>query len=408
MGFKDWIIHLFGGGKTRKVGMDEVMMDSNVQDAIYEVYLRELAFWTCVNKVAGAIVKCEFQTYRNNKEIRENEYYLWNYEPNPNQNAASMIFKLIGNLYRKNEALIVGVGRYIYVADDYKKEVYALKEYKFSNVVIDDYTLSETFTMSDVLFFELNSTDMRKLINGMYDAYSKLLTHAQNAYRRSRGRKGILNISAVAEQNEAFDQEFDDLMTKHFKNFFEKENAVLPLFDGYSYTDISQNVKTYSSESTRDIKALADDIYDFTARAFSFPPSLAKGDVQDTGKAVDELLTFAIDPLVEVLQTEINRKRYGFSGLKSGSYIKINTLAVKHIDIFDIATPIDKLISSGAFTINDILKVLKMQPINESWADQHFITKNYATIQDLLANLEGGGNDEKKQNKLENRAGTGG
>lgn len=408
MGFKDWIIHLFGGGKTRKVGMDEVMMDSNVQDAIYEVYLRELAFWTCVNKVAGAIVKCEFQTYRNNKEIRENEYYLWNYEPNPNQNAASMIFKLIGNLYRKNEALIVGVGRYIYVADDYKKEVYALKEYKFSNVVIDDYTLSETFTMSDVLFFELNSTDMRKLINGMYDAYSKLLTHAQNAYRRSRGRKGILNISAVAEQNEAFDQEFDDLMTKHFKNFFEKENAVLPLFDGYSYTDISQNVKTYSSESTRDIKALADDIYDFTARAFSFPPSLAKGDVQDTGKAVDELLTFAIDPLVEVLQTEINRKRYGFSGLKSGSYIKINTLAVKHIDIFDIATPIDKLISSGAFTINDILKVLKMPPINEPWADQHFITKNYATIQDLLANLEGGGNDEKQQNKLENRAGTGG
>lgn len=408
MGFKDWIIHLFGGGKTRKVGMDEVMMDSNVQDAIYEVYLRELAFWTCVNKVAGAIVKCEFQTYRNNKEIRENEYYLWNYEPNPNQNAASMIFKLIGNLYRKNEALIVGVGRYIYVADDYKKEVYALKEYKFSNVVIDDYTLSETFTMSDVLFFELNSTDMRKLINGMYDAYSKLLTHAQNAYRRSRGRKGILNISAVAEQNEAFDQEFDDLMTKHFKNFFEKENAVLPLFDGYSYTDISQNVKTYSSESTRDIKALADDIYDFTARAFSFPPSLAKGDVQDTGKAVDELLTFAIDPLVKVLQTEINRKRYGFSGLKSGSYIKINTLAVKHMDIFDIATPIDKLISSGAFTINDILKVLKMPPINEPWADQHFITKNYATIQDLLANLEGGGNDEKQQNKLENRAGTGG
>ncbi len=408
MGFKDWIIHLFGGGKTRKVGMDEVMMDSNVQDAIYEVYLRELAFWTCVNKVAGAVVKCEFQTYRNNKEIRENEYYLWNYEPNPNQNAASMLFKLIGNLYRKNEALIVGVGRHIYVADDYNKEVYALKEYKFTNVVIDGYTLSETFTMSDVLFFELNSTDMRKLINGMYDAYSKLLTHAQNAYRRSRGRKGILNISAVAEQNEAFDQEFDDLMTKHFKNFFEKENAVLPLFDGYSYTDISQNVKTYSSESTRDIKALADDIYDFTARAFSFPPSLAKGDVQDTGKAVDELLTFAIDPLVEVLQTEINRKRYGFRGLKSGSYIKINTLAVKHIDIFDIATPIDKLISSGAFTINDILKVLKMPPINEPWADQHFITKNYATIQDLLANLEGGGNDEKQQNKLENRAGTGG
>lgn len=404
---KNWIIQLLGGGESKKVGMDEILADRNVQDSIYEIYLRELAFWTCVNKIAGAIVKCEFQTYMNHKELKGDEYYLWNYEPNPNQNAASMVFKLIGTLYKKNEALIVEVGRNIYVADSYQKEVYALKEYTFSSVEIDGYTLSDTFHMSDVLYFQLNSTDMRKLVNGMYEAYSKLLTHAQNAYRRSRGRKGILNISAMAEQSEAFDQEFDELMTKHFKNFFEKENAVLPLFDGYTYTDISQNVKTYSSESTRDIKALADDIYDFTARAFSFPPSLAKGDVQDTGKAVDELLTFVVDPLVEILQTEINRKRYGLKGLKNGNYVKINTLAVKHIDIFDIATPIDKLISSGAFTINDILKVLKMPPICEEWANQHFITKNYATIQDLLAGLGGGGNDEK-QNKLENGAGAGG
>lgn len=407
MGFKDWIIHLLGGGKNKKVGIDEIMTDVNVQDSIYEIYLRELAFWSCVNKIAGAIVKCEFQTFRNHKEIHGEEYYLWNYEPNPNQNAAAMLFKLIGILFKKNEALIVEVGRNIYVADNYQKEIFALKEYQFSNVEIDGYTLSETFYMSDVLFFQLNSADMRKLVNGMYEAYSKLLTHAQNAYRRSRGRKGILNISATAEQSEAFDQEFDDLMTKHFKNFFEKENAVLPLFDGYEYTDISQNVKTYSSESTRDIKALADDIYDFTARAFSFPPSLAKGDVQDTEKAVDELLTFVVDPLVKILQTEINRKRYGLDGIKKGNYMKINTLAVKHIDIFDIATPMEKLISSGVFTINDILKVLKMQTIEEEWADQHFITKNYATIQDLLNDLGGGGRIEK-QNELANGAGAGG
>lgn len=407
MGFKDWIIHLLGGGKNKKVGIDEIMTDVNVQDSIYEIYLRELAFWSCVNKIAGAIVKCEFQTFRNHKEIHGEEYYLWNYEPNSNQNAATLIFKLIGILYKKNEALIVEVGRNIYVADSYEKEIFALKEYRFKNVEIDGYTLSETFSMSDVLFFQLNSADMRKLVNGMYEAYSKLLTHAQNAYRRSRGRKGILNISATAEQSDAFDQEFDDLMTKHFKNFFEKENAVLPLFAGYEYTDISQNVKTYSSESTRDIKALADDIYDFTARAFSFPPPLAKGDVQDTEKAVDELLTFVVDPLVKILQTEINRKRYGLNGIKNGDYIKINTLAVKHIDIFDIATPMEKLISSGVFTVNDILKVLKMQTVDEEWANQHFITKNYATIQELLNDLGGGGRIEK-QNELANGAGAGG
>lgn len=340
-----------------------------------------------MNKIANAVSKCEFKTYMNHKEVKEKEYYLWNFEPNQNQNASAFLNKLIGNLYRNNECLVVEVNRKLYVADSYGKEIYALKDHRFSNITFDGYTLSETLEMSDVLFFELNSKDMRKLMNGMYDSYAKLIVYAQKAYKKSRGHKGILNIEAVAQETENFDETFNELMSTHFKNFFDKENAVLPLFDGYSYDDISQNAKTYSTESTRDIKALADDIFEFTARAFSFPPSLAKGDVQDTGKAIDELLTFVIDPLVKMIQQEINRKRNGLSGYRRGNYLKIETLAVKHIDIFDIATPVDKLISSGAFTINDILEVLGKPRIEEEWADQHFMTKNYSKIQDLLDGL---------------------
>lgn len=390
MSVKNWLIGLFGGGKTagtKKVSVEDIMSDTSVQDAIYEVYLRELAFWTCVNKIANALSKCEFKTFVAGKEEKGQEYYLWNIEPNQNQNATAFLNKLIGKLYRENEALVVEVNQKLYVADSYEKIRYALKDYRFTGVVIDDYHLSETLDMSNVLFFELNSLNVRRLMNGMYDSYSKLLTYASNAYRKSRGRKGILNIDAEAEAKDVFDEEFEELMTNHFRTFFESENAVLPLHDGYSYTDISQNSKTYSTESTRDIKALADDIFDFTARAFSFPPSLAKGDVQDTEKAIDELLTFVIDPLAKMIQQEINRKRNGYAGMNAGNYLKIETLAVKHIDIFDIATPIDKLVSSGAFTINDILEVLGKPKINEEWADAHFITKNYSTIQDLLAEL---------------------
>lgn len=367
--------------------MTDILSDSDVKNAIYEVYLRELAFWTCVNKIANAISKCEFKTFFENKEEMGKEYFLWNYEPNQNQNATTFINKLIGKLYRDNECLIVEVNERLYVADSYSKDVFALKDYKFSAITINGYTLSEKLDMSEVLFFELNSVDMRRVMNGMYESYSKLIVYAQNAYRKSRGHKGILNIEGIAEEKENFDDTFEELMSTHFKNFFEKDSAVLPLFEGYNFQDISQNAKTYSTESTRDIKALADDIFEFTARGFSFPPSLAKGDVQDTGKATDELLTFVIDPLVKMIQQEINRKRNGFLGIKKGNYIKIDTLAVKHIDIFDIATPVDKLISSGAFTINNILRVLGEPKIEEEWADQHFMTKNYSKIQDLLKGL---------------------
>lgn len=369
--------------------MDDIVKDKDVQSAMYEVYLRELAFWTCVNKIANAISKCEFKTYIKKKEVKGQEYYLWNYEPNQNQNATSFMNKLIGKLYRNNECLVVEVNNHIYVADSYSKEVLALKEYRFSGITFDGYELSETREMSEVMFFELNSENMRNLTNGMYETYSKLLIYAQDAYKKSRGKKGILNIGAIAQESENFDETFQELMSTHFKNFFESDSAVLPLFDGYEYQDISESGKTYSTESTRDIKSLADDIFEFTARAFSFPPSLAKGDVQDTGKAIDELLTFVIDPLIKMLQQEINRKRNGYTGFKAGNYVKVETLAVKHIDIFDIATPVDKLISSGAFTINDILEVLGKPSIEEDWANQHFMTKNYSKIQDLLSDLAG-------------------
>lgn len=393
----------------KPVSVKEIMEDQDVQNAAYELYIRELAFWTCVNKIANAVSKCEFKTYYHNKESKGKEYYLWNYEPNQNQNAAGFIYKLIAQLYRKNECLVVEINHRMYVAESYIKEVYALRDHKFSGISFDGYTLQETLDMSDVMFFELNSTDMRKLMNGMYDSYSKLITYAQNAYQKSRGHKGILNIAGVAQEQDNFDETFEELMSTHFKNFFGKDNAVLPLFDGYNYQDISQNAKTYSTESTRDIKALADDIFEFTARAFSFPPSLAKGDVQDTTKATDELLTFAIDPLVKMIQQEINRKRNGKDGLKQGNYLKIDTLAVKHVDIFDIATPIDKLISSGAFTINDILQVIGKPKIDESWADQHFMTKNYSEIGAILKGItEENGGENSENNQLEGGTGAAG
>ena len=365
----------------------EIMSTDEAKEIMQDICLREIAFWACVNKIANAVCKCEFRTYFNHKEQREMEYYRWNIEPNKNQNAAVFRTKLISQLYSKNEALVVDVNGELFVADSFQKEIYAFKEYRFNSIEIDGYTLSDHWTQSYVLYFQLNSEDMKKLMNGLYESYKSLIAYAQKAYKKSRGNRGILNISAQAQADTNFSDTFQKLMSEHFKKFFQSENAVLPLFEGYDYDDLSNN-KTYTTESTRDIKALADDIFDFTARAFSFPPALAKGDVQDTEKAIDEMLTFVVDPLIQLLETEINRKRNGYSGWKNGNFLKIDTTAVKHIDLFDIAVAVDKLISSGGFTINDIKRALGEEEINEPWANEHFMTKNYARIQDLLSGLD--------------------
>ena len=139
LNFKKWLVEKLSGGAEKKslIAVDWAeffgLMD--------QVYLRELAFWTCVNKIANALSKCEFRTYYHYEPVKKAEYYLWNVEPNKNQNASAFLTKLIGKLYLNNEALVIESSGQLYVADDYQKKVYALHDYQFTGVTIDDLSL---------------------------------------------------------------------------------------------------------------------------------------------------------------------------------------------------------------------------------------------------------------------------
>ena len=71
--------------------------------------------------------------------------------------------------------------------------------------------------------------------------------------------------------------------------------------------------------------------------------------------------------------------------------MKIDTRAVKHVDLLSVSTAIDKLISSGAFCVNDIRELVGEQPIDEEWAYSHWITRNYMLFEEALQPGEGSG-----------------
>ena len=125
------------------------------------------------------------------------------------------------------------------------------------------------------------------------------------------------------------------------------------------------------------------------------PVSIANGNVQDTSKAIDEFLTFCIDPLIELLADEMCRKLYTRNQIVQGCYVKFDTKAIKHIDLLDVATAIDKLISSGFTCINELRQVCGLDIIDEPWAWEFFMTKNYSTIEELMKSMKGGEGDEK-------------
>ena len=114
-----------------------------------------------------------------------------------------------------------------------------------------------------------------------------------------------------------------------------------------------------------------------------------------TGKNVTDadfksFMTHTVQPVVKMIQGEINRKVYGRTLVSSGTYVAADFAGVRYTDLFDVANPIDKLIGSGAFCINDIRIRLGMDVIDEPWAWQHWMTKNYSSVEDLLVGVDDG------------------
>lgn len=353
-----------------------------------EIMIRELAFNMVVNKISSALSKCKVNVYYNGKRAKDEEWYRWNIQPNVNQSANQFWSKLIYYLYNYNEALVITRGNELYVADSYvKNENYAFFEHTFTGVTINGYALNKTYRMSEVFYFELNNRNIRNYLNGTLQLYSELINAAYSSYLVANGNKGVLKIDQFAENSEDFTEQFNQLLNEDFKIFFSNANAVLPLYEGFEYSQLD-NKGTQST--TRDFKALLDDVISMTANAFNVPSSIANGTVQDTSKAIDEFLTFCIDPLIEMLTDEMNRKSFSPYQIINGHYFKFNTLAIKHIDILDIANAIDKLLSSGFTCINDLRVLIGLDPIDEEWANQFFMTKNYAPIEELLNALKGG------------------
>lgn len=358
--------------------------------------IRELCFWTCVNMVANAMGRCEFRTFRGGKEIREKEYYLWNISPNTNQNSTVFMHKLIAKLYLSNEALIVntmprdGMDA-LAVADSWERpEEWPSRQNEYRGVVVGDFQFQYPLYESQVLHLRLNHKDIRQVINGLYQSYYKLISAAMRAYTWGNGQHWKVHVSQLAQGQDGWAQNFQAMIQSQLKPFFESDGAVLPEFDGYAYEQVGGGG---SGDTTRDVRALVEDIFDFTARGFLLPPVLVNGGVEGTADANSRFLTNCIDPLCDQLQEEITRKRYGYDAWLRGDYIKLDSSAILHFDMFENAANVEKLVGSGAYTINDVRRAANQPPINEPWADQHYMTLNIATMSEAtrpMTNQEGG------------------
>ena len=370
----EFLRDIFGGKET-------VYIKQKLQSEKYKLDIENFSIQMAINMIAGLIAKCEFKTYMKGHEIKADEYYLWNVEPNVNQNSSQFIQELISKLLYNNEALVVEVNGQLLIADSFSQTEYALFPNTFTGVACGDFTFDKTFSMADVLYFKLNNQDIRKLLSGLMSGYSDLLNMAIGKYKRAGGRKGIAKINRTFSGDKKSQKDIDDFFNYTMKSYFENENAVATLPNGVDYTEITGEGSKKSTSEVNDIANITKEAMSRVAQAIRIPPALLQGDIADVDKLINELLTFCIEPLVDLIQTEINRKRYGKAAYLSGSYVKIDTTCIKHIDIFSVAVQADKLISDGLYSIDELRLKLGDLPLNTWWSQKHYMTKNYSDIE---------------------------
>jgi len=382
MALWDWFLRLFDKGET-------VNLDTYIGELATEVYFKELAVQACVNLISNTVSRGEFLTYEKGKEVRKNNYYLLNVEPNQNKNASKFWRDVIGKLVYENECLVIQQNLNFYVADSFAVDKYAFKENIYKDVVIEDFQLNRTYTESEVFHFELHNEKIKDVIDGLYESYAKLIAASQEHYKRNNARRGKLIIPTTYPETDKARNDLEDLLNRRFKRFFEAEGgAVVPISNGMEYEELSSNIGVKGGVEGRDIRAFIDDIFDFAAIAFQIPPQLLRGSVADTDKAINNFLTFCVNPLAELLNDEINRKLYGKRAFLERTYCKLDTTRIRAVDIKDVANALDVLTRIGAYCVDDCLKMLGMEPLNTEWSQARWMTKNYSPVEDVF---KGGG-----------------
>lgn len=381
--------------------------------------LYEFALHSGINIIANALSACEVRTFKNWEEVYNNQHYLWNYEPNMNMNASQFKQKLVWSLIYKNECLIIQTrkGDFL-IADSYEHEQYALYQDTFRNVTVGmdngngisrPYTFQKSFKMEDVLYYRLSNRNITALMNQLMDDYERLLESAVQKFYKSGGERGTVTIDANAHTAtygvkedgtpRSFNDVYRDLLNNQFKEYFKSPNAVLPLFKGFDYQTKGGETSKKSTSEIKDVTDITDEIYERVANALQIPPALLKGDVADVTALTKNLITFAIDPIAKMIETENNRKLYREEVL-NGNYQMIDTSRIIHMTAAELATASDKMISCGGWNIDDIRRKAGDAPLNTEWSKKHFLTKNYEELNDLESNkVDAPNGDDIKNNE---------
>ena len=211
MAWKDFLERIFKN--SRVVGSETIVLDVPAG-----IYYKELALYTAGSLIANAISRSEIKTFKRKTEVQEGDYYLLNISPNRNETSSYFWHKVINNMIRKKEALVVDINGCLYCAESWTIDAERpILGDIYANVKIGNLTLNKKFDQSNTYMFRLDNAGLGEILDGLWDDYSKLLSSASAAFTASNGKKYKLHLTGVKAGDAEFNTYFEEVLKKQLK-----------------------------------------------------------------------------------------------------------------------------------------------------------------------------------------------
>lgn len=373
--------------REKKVTLEE--LSAILRDSMERASFRELALHIAISYIANTLSKCEFKVYEHGKEVKNRLYYLLNVNPNPNENSSQFINHFIENYYYGDDgALLVKQGNHLYCADDFcVDDANPLKEYDYKDVRFGQNTIQSNLKASEVFHLKLDNKNIKKLVDGVGVEYGKVIDAAIKCFKRTNSKKYKYIIDAYQAGDKNFQKVYEEVLKGQLEGFIKSDgDAVLPKYNGIDLVEFS----TETPQNSGDIVTVRKEMFEVTAQAFKIPLSMMLGNITNMNEIVKVYLSICIDPLADMISEELTRKSYTEQEWLDGCYVKVDTSCINHVDMLEVADKVDKLISCGAYSIDEVRHRLDSPLLDTDFSKIHFITKNYEPLTSITGGQRGG------------------
>ncbi|UII58112.1 phage portal protein (plasmid) [Cytobacillus spongiae] len=339
-------------------------------------HMKRLAIDTCIAFLGRTISQSEFRVKDGSNLIKDELYYRLNVRPNKNMTSSTFWETFVHKLVYDNEGLIIQADDGdLLIADDFEHNEYAVYEDTFTNVMVKDFTFKRLFPQSKVIHLRYRNERLSPLIDSIFADYGDLFGKLLNSHKRKNQLRGTVDIESNKAKDDETMAKLQSYINKMYKAFSENDIAIVPQQPGFKYNETSSNKGSTSGLSVDEINKVTDGFLNQVAMALGIPLTLISGSMADVEKHTKNYMKFTVNPLTKKLQDESNVKFFTMDEYLAGKRIEIKTMSYQ--SIFELATSIDKLVSSGAFTGNEMRLEAGYEKSADPKLDKHYITKNY-------------------------------